>query len=63
MIRNYVKFAFRTILRNPLFSFIHISGLAILSALIAISITILTIGFQAVKAATANPVVSSKTDG
>jgi hypothetical protein len=49
MLQNYIKTAFRFLLKNISFSFINIIGLA-------------TVSFQAIKAAVANPVKSLRTE-
>ena len=55
MIKNYFRIAFRNLTRNKFAGAINIGGLAI-------GITILTVSFQAVRAAIANPVDSLRTE-
>lgn len=55
MLKNYLKIAFRNMRRGKVYTFINLAGLAVGMAFI---IALATIGFQTVKAATANPVES-----
>jgi ABC-type lipoprotein release transport system permease subunit len=83
LLKNYIKIAFRNLLKNKGISFINITGLAIalscailillhvqselwllsfeplvIAAFLTLIIALLTVGYQAVKAAVANPVKS-----
>jgi len=60
MIKNYIKIAIRHLFRNKILTVIHLFGLGIFlaSGMIALVIALLTVSFQSIKAATANPVDS-----
>ena len=69
MFKNYLKIAFRNILRNKVYSFINILGLAayqveisfwifIFAGGITMFIALITISSQTIKAVLANPVES-----
>jgi NAD(P)-dependent dehydrogenase (short-subunit alcohol dehydrogenase family) len=72
MLGNFLKVAIRNLRRNRGFSIINISGLAIgmasaigvfvVSGIIGLSIALLTVSYQAVRAAVANPVKSLRTE-
>jgi len=63
MYKNYLKVALRNLWKNKAFSFINISWWVFLIAgLTTMTIALVTIGLQAIKAAIANPVKSLRAE-
>ena len=75
MLRNYLKIAWRNLVRNKAFSAINIGGLSdytyrtelswwifVVAGLGALLITLLTVSFQSIKAALMNPVKSLRSE-
>lgn len=56
ILNNYLKIAFRSLVRSKVYSAIHF----LQSALTIIAITLITVGFQSIRAALINPVNSLK---
>jgi hypothetical protein len=56
VIKSYFKNAGRGLLRDRQFSFLNLAGLS------ALLITLLTVSFQAIKAALTNPIRSLRTE-
>ena len=62
MFRNYFKTASRNLARNKVYSFINIAEFFATAGIIALLIALITVSFQAIKAAVANPVKNLRTE-